>query len=166
MPLWLADLLPDDLFSVRAFLAWGQTKPATVPPATTPAAAADDDDDRPVPPPPSAAAVPADAPVLTVKGLCPADSAKSGEASAGGCQTVITRAEFEKIARSIQPSLSPCDQAPVDELVSAAADHDARGGSARSGQRRKFSADVGLRAHADINSAAYAPRATGGGEGS
>ena len=88
-------------------LAWGQTKPATEPPATTPAAAADDDDDRPVPPPPSAAAVPADAPVLTVKGLCPADSAKSGEASAGGCQTVITRAEFEKIARSIQPSLSP-----------------------------------------------------------
>jgi len=74
-------------FSVR-HSAWGQTKPATVPPATTPAAAADDDDDRPVPPPPSAAAVPADAPVLTVKGLCPADSAKSGEASAGGCQTV------------------------------------------------------------------------------
>jgi hypothetical protein len=87
-------------------LAWGQTKPATEPPATTPAAAADDDDDRPVPPPPSAAAVPADAPVLTVKGLCPVGAAKPGEAAAG-CQTIITRAEFEKIARAIQPSLSP-----------------------------------------------------------
>ena len=87
-------------------LAWGQGKPAAAPQEKTPASAVDDDD-RPVPPPPAAAAVAADAPVLTIKGLCTGDSAKSGEASGAGCQTVITRVEFEKIARAIQPSLTP-----------------------------------------------------------
>ena len=87
-------------------LAWGQSKAATPPQATSPAAVADDDD-RPVPPPPAAAAVASDAAVLTIKGLCPDNPAKPGEASGAGCQTVITRAEFEKIARAIQPSLSP-----------------------------------------------------------
>ncbi|MFZ0769897.1 MAG: peptidylprolyl isomerase [Candidatus Sulfotelmatobacter sp.] len=88
-------------------LAWGQSRPAAPPQAKTPAAAADDDDDRPVPPPPSAAAVASDAAVLTIKGLCPEDASKAGQSSPAGCQTVITRAEFEKIASAIQPSLSP-----------------------------------------------------------
>jgi hypothetical protein len=87
-------------------LAWGQAKPAPAAPIKTPAADADDDD-RPVPAPPAAAAVAADTPVLTIKGLCLGDSAKAGESSGTGCQTVITRADFEKIARSIQPSLTP-----------------------------------------------------------
>ena len=91
------------LFGVRA---WGQGVPAAAPQEKTPASAADDDD-KPVPPPPSAAAVAADAPVLTIKGLCPGDSAKPAQSSGAGCQTVITRAEFEKIASAIQPSLSP-----------------------------------------------------------
>jgi hypothetical protein len=85
-------------------LAWGQAKPAAAPPPTSSTA---DDDDKPVPPPPAAAAVAADAPVLTIKGLCTADSAKPGENSGAGCKTVITRAEFEKIARAIQPSMTP-----------------------------------------------------------
>ena len=85
-------------------LAWGQAKPA--PPTRTPAADADDDD-RPVAPPPAAAAVAPDAPVLTIKGLCPGDPAKASETFRAGCQTVISRVEFEKIASSIQPSLTP-----------------------------------------------------------
>jgi len=92
------------IFFLFGTLAWGQAKPAVAPPAATPAP---DDDDRPVPQPPSAAAVAADAPVLTIKGLCPTDSPKTGKDSSTVCQTVITRAEFEKIARAIQPSLSP-----------------------------------------------------------
>lgn len=87
-------------------LAWGQTMPAAPLSTTTPGTPADDDD-KPVPPPPAAAAVAPDAPVLTIKGLCPGDPAKGGEASGSGCQTIITRAEFEKVARAIQPSLSP-----------------------------------------------------------
>jgi hypothetical protein len=86
-------------------LAWGQGKPATTPQEKSPSAA-DDDDDRPVPPPPSAAAVAPDAPVLTIKGLCP-QSSNSSEISGTNCETVITRTQFEKIARAIQPSLSP-----------------------------------------------------------
>jgi hypothetical protein len=87
-------------------LGWAQTKPAATPQQKSPSAA-DDDEDRPVPPPPSAAAVAPDAPVLTIKGLCADNQGKPGGASGAGCQTVITRAEFEKIASAIQPSLSP-----------------------------------------------------------
>lgn len=96
------------IYFLFGILAWGQTKPATVPQDKSPAAATDDDDDnRPVPPPASAAAVASDAAVLTIKGLCPDHSAKPDETSGAACQTVITRAEFEKIAGAIQPSLSP-----------------------------------------------------------
>jgi hypothetical protein len=91
------------LFSV---LAWGQAMPAT-PPSTNTTSAPPDDDDKPVPPPPAAAAVALDAPVLTIKGLCPGDPTKPAGASGAACQTIITRADFEKVARAIQPSLSP-----------------------------------------------------------
>jgi hypothetical protein len=87
-------------------LAWGQAMPGTPPSTTVPSAPADDDN-KPVPPPPSAAAVAPDAPVLTIKGLCPGDPAKPGGASGAACQTIITRSDFEKVARAIQPSLSP-----------------------------------------------------------
>jgi hypothetical protein len=98
-------LLGSFLFGI---LAWGQSKPAAPPQAKAPVAAADnDDDERPVPLPPSSATVASDAAVLTIKGLCPEDSAKPRETSGPGCETVITRAEFEKIASAIQPNLSP-----------------------------------------------------------
>src|ERR1017187_4625853 len=86
-------------------LTWGQAKPSTAPPGKNPASATEDDEDRPVPPSASAAAVAPDAAVLTIKGLCP-DSAKPSDSTAD-CKRVITRAEFEKVARAIQPSLSP-----------------------------------------------------------
>jgi hypothetical protein len=85
-------------------LAWGQDKPTATPPDKNTTSKPDDDDDRPVPPPASAAAVASNAPVLTIKGLCPEGAAKPSEA---GCVTVITREQFEKLARAIQPSLTP-----------------------------------------------------------
>ena len=86
-------------------IAWGQDKPALVPQQKTPALTADEDD-KPVPIPAAAAAVPLDAPVLTIKGLCPEDSSKV-QAASKNCQTVITRAGLEKIARAIQPNMTP-----------------------------------------------------------
>ena len=85
-------------------LAWGQTKPAGPPPQKSDAA---DDDDKPVPPPAAAAAVASSDAVLTIKGLCPEPSSKPGAGAESNCQTVITRAQFEKIARAIQPSMTP-----------------------------------------------------------
>jgi hypothetical protein len=83
---------------------WGQEKPVPESPSRS---AGEDDDDRPVPPPSTAAAaVPADAPVLTIKGLCAGDEQKEAKEKSG-CERVITRAEFEKIARAIQPSMTP-----------------------------------------------------------
>jgi len=87
-------------------LAWGQGKPATAPPQKSPTAAVDDDD-KPSPPPADAVNIPADAPVLTIKGLCPEGSSKPAAEATNGCETVITRAQLEKIARAIQPGMTP-----------------------------------------------------------
>ncbi len=87
-------------------LAWGQEKPAAPLPGNS-TAAAKDDDDKAVPPPASAANIAPDAAVLTIKGLCPEASPKPEAAQGSDCKTVITRAEFEKMARAIQPNLSP-----------------------------------------------------------
>ena len=82
-----------------AGLAYGQTAP----PAPPPAAGAKAE--------PNASAVPdkapeikagPDDPVITLKGLC-ADSTQQGDA----CKTVITRAQFEKVADALQPGMPP-----------------------------------------------------------
>lgn len=82
-----------------AGLAYGQAAP----PAPPPAAGAKTES--------SASAVPdkapeikagPDDPVITLKGLC-ADSTQQGDA----CQTVITRAQFEKVADALQPGMPP-----------------------------------------------------------
>ncbi len=89
-------------------VAWGQMAPAT--PATPPAAKA------PAAPADPAAAVPMDAPVITVEGVCPprpkvaaaagaaAKSASAAKTPATECKTVITRAEFEKMAKALSPT--------------------------------------------------------------
>ena len=41
--------------------------------------------------------------VITIKGLC--DNPPSDKATNLGCETVITRAEFEKIIRAVQPDM-------------------------------------------------------------
>ena len=101
-------------------LAWGQAAPATPPaghpvapiPAPRPQAPAEAAD--------TAASVPADAAVITVKGVCPAQpktaATKAGTAKTTGaavktpaadCKTVITKAEFERLASGVAPNLTP-----------------------------------------------------------
>jgi flagellar biosynthesis GTPase FlhF len=106
-----------------AAVSWAQGPPGAPPPGSqgpgmgAPAAA--------VPPPDSSAAVAPDAPVLTVKGVCPAApkaaaakvaTAKEGAAKSASaaekapvpdCKTVITKAEFEKLASGIAPNMTP-----------------------------------------------------------
>jgi hypothetical protein len=94
-------------------LSWGQTVPGTpVPPQPT------------QPPADTSAAVPPTAAVITVKGVCsakpttpaakgvvpkPATAAKSPaeKSTAADCKTVITKAEFEKLANGLAPSMTP-----------------------------------------------------------
>ncbi len=93
-------------------LAWAQAVPATpAPPQTEP------------PPGDASAAVPPTAAVITVKGVCPAQpkapaagtAAKPGSAgkstptksSPADCKTVITKAEFEKLAGHLAPNITP-----------------------------------------------------------
>jgi bifunctional DNA-binding transcriptional regulator/antitoxin component of YhaV-PrlF toxin-antitoxin module len=95
-------------------LAWGQSAPAPAPgqPMQAPAA-----------PPDLSASVPADAPVITVNGVCPstpkaaapkppsaAAASKAPAApktSSADCKTVITKAEFEKLANGVSPNITP-----------------------------------------------------------
>lgn len=84
-----------------ASLALAQTAPPNQPapkPAITPQSTQD------VPPVPPASNLPPDAPVITIKGLC---DQKSAAASAKDCQTVITRAEFERKTDALQPNMPP-----------------------------------------------------------
>jgi parvulin-like peptidyl-prolyl isomerase len=110
-------------------LAWGQTPPAAPSPAQAsqapgnPAAA----QAPPAAPVDKSVSVPPDAPVLTIKGVCPpaktttAASSKTasdktgaekiaGQASktsAADCKTVITKAEFERLANGLAPNVTP-----------------------------------------------------------
>ena len=110
-------------------LAWGQAVPPSPPPQpsqTPPANAAAPQ--APAAPVDTSAAVPPNTPVLTIKGVCPpapktaaakpaADktattAAKSSTDSAAktstaDCKTVITKAEFEKIASALAPNMTP-----------------------------------------------------------
>lgn len=97
-------------------VAWGQAAPAA-PPAPQPGQAA-----PPVAAPPDmSASVPPTAAVITVKGVCaaqpkaptakgaaakPASSKAPADASAD-CKTVITKAEFEKLAGGLSPNMTP-----------------------------------------------------------
>jgi hypothetical protein len=80
-------------------LAWGQANPGT-------AASKPDENDEQKSVANATATVAMNTPVLTLKGFCPARSAASTAASAASCQTVITRAQFEKIATAIRPNMT------------------------------------------------------------
>ena len=88
-------------------LVWGQAAPAP-PQAQAPQAPAAD----------TSAAVPADAAVITVNGVCPekpkaaatgttAKPATPAKTPAADCKTVITKAEFEKLANAVAPNVTP-----------------------------------------------------------
>ena len=100
-------------------LAWGQAAPSAPPAAPagrqtaphTPAAPVD-----------ASASVPADAAVITINGVCspqpkPAAAAAAASKTAAkaapakttpaNCKTIITKAQFEKLAGSVAPSVTP-----------------------------------------------------------
>jgi hypothetical protein len=79
-------------------LAWGQAKPGEV--ASKPA---EEDEQKSSA---TTSTVAMDAPVLTLKGFCPGRNGASTAGSAPSCQTVITRAQFEKIAAAIRPNMT------------------------------------------------------------
>jgi hypothetical protein len=87
---------------LAAFVS-GQTAPPAAPATAAPAGAP-----TAAPAPGAAPAAPApptinpDDPVVTIKGFC-ADSSLTGDA----CKTVITKAQFEKLADTLQPGMSP-----------------------------------------------------------
>jgi len=95
-----------------ASMAVAQTAPSKPAASPKPAGSAaqkapmpdDDDDEGPAAKASAAAAaaVPEDAPVITIKGVCADKSA-----DAANCQTVMTRAQFEKLADAIQPNMPP-----------------------------------------------------------
>jgi peptidyl-prolyl cis-trans isomerase C len=77
-------------------LAWGQAAQSAPPATQAPNQPAPAD---------TSASVPADAPVLTITGVC---AEKPAAASAGqDCKTIITKAEFEKLANALAPNASP-----------------------------------------------------------
>jgi hypothetical protein len=122
-------------------LAWGQAQPGSPAPSSgaAPASSAGGQAQTPAPvaqpaqapaagnaaPAPAAAPAPEvapTAPVLTIKGVCPATAPKARTAAPGtkspaaakepakssaNCETVITRAEFEKMASGIAPNMTP-----------------------------------------------------------
>jgi PPIC-type PPIASE domain len=104
-------------------LAWGQAAPSAAPPAR-PAPAptgSQGTPQAPVPPVDKSASVPADAVVITVDGVCPpqpkpasagtaaktAAKPASAKSATANCKTVITKAQFEKLAGAVAPSVTP-----------------------------------------------------------
>jgi len=80
-------------------LSWGQAaQSAPPPPGQAPAA-------TPAAPTDTSASVPADAPVLTIAGVCPEKTAAAS--TSADCKTVITKAEFEKLANALAPNATP-----------------------------------------------------------
>jgi peptidyl-prolyl cis-trans isomerase C len=79
-------------------LAWGQAAQGA-PPAQPPNQPAPTD---------TSASVPADAPVLTITGIC-AEKPAAASTSAD-CKTIITKAEFEKLANALAPPIASPQQ--------------------------------------------------------
>lgn len=97
-------------------LAWGQAAPSAPPPrpAETPA----EEEATPQAPAAKAESVPLTAPVITINGVCEPKAAPKGTAaksataaktpaSNADCKTVITREQFEKLANSLAPNITP-----------------------------------------------------------
>lgn len=119
------------LVCVLGALAWGQAAPAP-PAAQTGAAPAQTGviggmvrPQAPALPPDMSASVPPDAAVITVNGVCPATSkpaaakpvagaaakpattAKAAATAKADCKTIVTKAQFEKMANALSPNMTP-----------------------------------------------------------
>ncbi len=85
-------------------LAWGQAAKPASPPAATPQSSAPAMNEPAEPKQPDPSKVPADAPVITIAGMCknaPSDKASSDP----NCKTVITKSEFEALVDAVAPNL-------------------------------------------------------------
>lgn len=98
-------------------LAWGQAAPSA-PPPSQPAQAEAENEAKP--PADTSASVPATAAVLTINGVCSAPAktaatakgattkpAAASKSTSADCKTVITKAEFEKLAAALAPNTTP-----------------------------------------------------------
>lgn len=108
-------------------LSFGQQdqKPSDVPPEYQPPILRDKDDQVALPT--STAKVSPDMAVITIKGLCD----KSAIPSGSPCQTVVTRAQFEKLTNALLPNMKPSFQLQVahgyPDLLEMAQAAEARG---------------------------------------
>src|SRR5215831_4875338 len=83
-------------------LAWGQAAQSAPPPRPAQGPAANQQT-----PADTSASVPDNAAVLTITGVC-ASQAKAPAANASAdCKTVITKAEFERLANALAPNPTP-----------------------------------------------------------
>jgi hypothetical protein len=110
---WLSLLLLTPLALGQAAPATSAARPGAKLTAVAQQGARQDDDEVPAPKVP-ASQVPPTAAVITIQGLCssPAAARKTGTAKAAakpasqaGCKTVITRAQFEKLADALNPQM-------------------------------------------------------------
>jgi hypothetical protein len=109
-----------------ATLGWGQEQmPSDVPPEYQPPILRDKDDQAALPT--SAANVGPEMAVITIKGLCD----KSATPSTSPCQTVVTRAQFEKLTNALLPNMKPSFQLQIarsyPDLLEMAQAAEARG---------------------------------------
>ncbi|PYX97102.1 MAG: hypothetical protein DMG71_04060 [Acidobacteria bacterium] len=104
---FLCLLLTSVAFAQTAHPAAQQNNPPQKNPAASqPAGKDDDEEQKEAQPKPAQSNISPDAAVITIKGMCN-DDAATASASKTGCQTVVTRAEFEKLADAIQPNMPP-----------------------------------------------------------
>ena len=114
-------------------LAWSQAAMEAPPPpqpaqTQAPASPAAPNVAKPAAPADTAASVPADAAVITVRGVCPAQpkttatqgaatkAASASKTPSADCKTVITKAEFEKLISSI-PNANPQTRKQVASVL-------------------------------------------------
>jgi hypothetical protein len=113
------------LCALMGALAWGQAQPENKPADASPAPPPSSVPQNPAMPPGAAAKPPAEpelpetAIVLTIKGVCsPAVKAAAAKPASGktattaaaktaDCKTELTRAQFEKIAKAVSPTITP-----------------------------------------------------------
>lgn len=105
------------LCALLGTMAFGQAAPSA-PPPPQPAQAEAENEAKP--PADTSASVPSTAAVLTINGICAAQPkaavpakgaaakpAATSKAASGDCKTVITKAEFEKLANALAPNTTP-----------------------------------------------------------
>lgn len=102
-------------------LAWGQAAPSA-PRAAHPGPVGSPAPQAPGAPVDKSASLPADTAVITINGVCPpapktaaaagaaakpAGAAATAKGASGNCKTLITKAEFEKVAGAVAPTVTP-----------------------------------------------------------